>query len=194
MRHQFSLFQSHLDLAHKLCKELVCPGDIVCDATCGNGNDAYFLATLALQDPKGKLFCFDIQEKAIEKTEEKLKSFLNQVVFIHDCHSTISEHVKEAKCIMYNLGYLPGSDKSITTICNTTLTSIQAAFGCLKPGGALFITCYPGHDEGKRETDKVLALCQTLDPKLWSVCCHTWQNRSAAPQLVIVQKANLSAH
>lgn len=189
MWHQFSLFQSHIDLAHRFCKEHVTAGDTVCDATCGNGHDALFLAQLALCDPRGRLYCFDIQKQAISATKEKLHDYLKQVVLLEKCHTTIAQHVREASCIIYNLGYLPRSDKSTTTKCESTLQSIKAALGCLKEGGALFITCYPGHDEGKLETDVVIGFCQTLDPKLWSASCHEWCNRRCAPKLVIVQKA-----
>jgi hypothetical protein len=41
--------------------QVVKPGDVVVDATCGNGADSLALAHLALTDQSGKLYCIDIQ-------------------------------------------------------------------------------------------------------------------------------------
>jgi predicted methyltransferase len=46
-------------------------GDIVIDATAGNGNDT--LALLNLVGDNGKVYAFDIQEEAIEKTKHLLE-------------------------------------------------------------------------------------------------------------------------
>jgi len=45
-------------------------GDTVVDATCGNGNDTAFLASLVGEN--GRVFGFDIQDKAIANTTKKL--------------------------------------------------------------------------------------------------------------------------
>lgn len=41
--------------------QVVKPGDVVIDATCGNGADSMALAQLALTDQSGRLYCIDIQ-------------------------------------------------------------------------------------------------------------------------------------
>lgn len=46
--------------------------------------------------------------------------------------------------ITYNLGYLPGGDKTITTNVETTLTSIEAACNLVVQGGLISIMCYRG--------------------------------------------------
>ena len=55
------------------------------------------------------------------------------------------------KLIVYNLGYLPGSDKLLTTKTSSTLLSVEKALSLIAPNGAISITCYPGHEEGKKE-------------------------------------------
>ena len=52
------------------------PGDVVCDATCGNGHDSVIMAELALADPDrgGKLYCFDIQDVALHNTREMIRA------------------------------------------------------------------------------------------------------------------------
>jgi hypothetical protein len=64
---------------------------------------------------------------------------------------------------MFNLGYLPGGDHSITTLKGTTLTALRKALECLRDGGFLTALCYPGHDEGLEESVEVLTFLESLD-------------------------------
>ncbi|MBS4168805.1 class I SAM-dependent methyltransferase [Parachlamydia sp. AcF125] len=194
----YPLFQSHLDVAHHYWKKLVQPGDTVIDATCGNGHDTLVLAKLVLNSPSGKVIGMDVQSQAIKNTQERLaKEFsANQMQRIHlhcACHSTFpvqAPHV--VKLIVYNLGYLPNGDKSLTTCVNTTLLSLQAALSIITPGGAISLTCYPGHAEGKREEQAILSFVRGLQPQEWSCSYQTWINRHQAPGLLFIQKANLT--
>ena len=52
---------------------------------------------------------------------------------------------------MFNLGYLPGGDKRITTMRETTMPAIVSAIDLLAPDGILNIAVYPGHAEGEAE-------------------------------------------
>ena len=52
---------------------------------------------------------------------------------------------------MFNLGYLPGSNKVRTTRCTTTGKAVEDAIELLVPGGGLLIAVYPGHQEGYLE-------------------------------------------
>jgi hypothetical protein len=63
---------------------------------------------------------------------------------------------KVAACI-FNLGYLPGGDKTITTTQSNTLRALEATSTLLAPGGILSIVCYPGHPEGAAEAAAVSA-------------------------------------
>lgn len=193
MRKQFSLFQSHLDLAHAYWKQLLGVNDIVVDATCGNGQDTLVLCRLA---SNGMTYGLDIQKRAIELTREYLAKHLTsgqlEHVSLHEgCHSSFPEAIQPETLtlITYNLGYLPGSDKTLTTKVFTTLESIKKAQGLLKPGGALSITCYPGHSEGALEQEAILEYVKGLNPQQWNVCFHQWLNRQKAPGLLLIQKA-----
>jgi 16S rRNA G1207 methylase RsmC len=193
MRAQFSLFQSHLDFAHALWQKIVKPGSVVVDATAGNGHDALILAELALTPEQGALYLFDIQKEALENSAERLREYTlsSKVTFFHRCHSEIDIALSgvQANLIVYNLGYLPGKNKEITTTRSTTLTSIQKALGCLADKGVISITCYPGHDEGKHEEEELIEFCKQLDPKTWSISSHRWLNRRAHPHLILLQRA-----
>lgn len=194
---KFYLFNSHIDLAHHYWKRMVIPGDIVIDATCGNGHDTFVLASLALGQTAeyGKLYAMDIQEKAILATKDRLAAQLTQkqaerVEYIQGCHSNFPKDINKesVKLIVYNLGYLPGGNKGITTQTSTTLESLRSALDLTAKGGAISVTCYPGHQEGLKEQESILAWAAELNKMEWSVCHHTWLNRQAAPSLLFLQK------
>jgi SAM-dependent methyltransferase len=184
-----SPFRTHLKLAHQFWESLILPGDLAVDATCGNGHDTLFLAKL----PIAKLYALDLQAAAIAATRQRLveglsASQLAKVQLIHGSHTHFPEEIHNVKLIVYNLGYLPGGDKSLTTRTETTLASLQLALERLKTGGAISLTCYPGHDEGAREEEALLAFVRSLDKKLWSCSYHQWINRKQAPSLLFLQK------
>ncbi len=190
MRKTFTLFQSHLDLAHRYWSELLSVGDHVIDATCGNGRDTVILATLG-----AKTYSIDIQQNALNEAKLKVESkgIAQLVTFIKGCHSKFPEEIEShsVKLIVYNLGYLPGGNKDVTTQVTTTLKSLEHALDLLVAGGMISITCYPGHEEGKREEEQLLYFCQNLSPREWSCCHHRWINRKLSPSLIILQKINV---
>jgi tRNA1(Val) A37 N6-methylase TrmN6 len=202
MRNSFPLFQSHLDLAHSYWSKIVQIGDLVIDATCGNGHDTLKLCQLALSNDKGKVYAIDIQKQAIESATHYLANHLSfalqtRVEFQERCHSTFPDVIGPAsvKLIVYNLGYLPGGNKDQTTQRHTSLQSLHHAQKLLQPGGMISITCYPGHVEGAREQEVILSYASRLSPQEWSCCHHTWLNRSLAPSLLLIQKTiNAYAH
>lgn len=192
---RFPLFQSHLDLAHDYWGRVVQVGDTVIDATCGNGHDTLFLSRLTLASGKGRLIGLDIQKSAIQKTTELLNENLEQeqiacIELIHGSHETfpVGALPGTVRLIVYNLGYLPGGNKQVTTRVETTLASCKAAQGLLMPGGVISLTCYPGHSEGIMEEEALLAFVATLGAKEWSCCHHRWSNRRSAPSLLLIQR------
>ena len=52
---------------------------------------------------------------------------------------------------MFNLGWLPGGDKSITTLRESTMPAIQAAIELMDTDAILNVAVYPGHAEGDAE-------------------------------------------
>lgn len=196
-RLQFPLFHSHIDLAHQIWSRVISLGDIVVDATCGNGHDTLFLAKKTLTHDSGRVYALDLQETALESSRKKLETELSpelsqRVIFLQQCHSHFPEeiHEQKARLFVYNLGYLPGGDKSKTTMTQTTLSSIDEAKKCLLPGGLISITCYPGHPEGEIEQKTILDHVSQWDLSEWSCCHHQWINRNHAPSLLLIQKGN----
>ncbi|MFZ0566112.1 MAG: class I SAM-dependent methyltransferase [Chlamydiales bacterium] len=182
----------HIDLARLYWQKWVSPGDKVIDATVGNGHDTLFLAKLL--KGKGKLIGYDIQPQAIAQTKKRLESLSENersIVSLHlMSHSQFSE--SGVKLIVYNLGYLPGGDKSITTLAETSLDSLKAALPILAPSGKISMTCYPGHPEGKREEAALFDYLKTLSSHEWDVGYHQWLNRSLFPSLFLIQRRTSS--
>lgn len=175
-------YKHHLRIAHAAWKRVVKPGETVIDATCGNGHDTLLLAQLALNETAGKVIAIDIQETAIEKTKERLKNHLpfsqfNRIQFSSEGHQRFPE-IKPGsiKLIVYNLGYLPGSDKKLTTRADTTLASLQHASQLIMPGGMICVTCYPGHPEGLIEGKAVIQHIEQWSLSSWT--CTILANKS----------------
>ncbi len=189
MHAQFPLAQSPLDLAHVYWVKLVQHGDTVVDATCGNGHDALRLARLV--GLTGSVYAYDIQQQAIENATLLLSQhdLLDRVQLRHESHQTF--HLPAPpRLIVYNLGYLPGSDKKIKTRSDSTLQSIANGMHILQAGGALSITAYPGHPEGAEEELALREFFKQLPPQEWSCIFHQWLNRQHAPSLFLLQRTN----
>jgi len=154
----------HLFQAYDYWKELLLTTDTVIDATCGNGKDTFRLAELV---PEGRVISMDIQMDALERART-YATFPN-ICYINRSHADLPS--EPVKLIVYNLGYLPGGDKSITTMTSTTIASLEKAISITK---ALSITCYPGHPEGALEEAAVLAWTAQLNPCQWDVKHHIW--------------------
>lgn len=173
--------------AHAYWETIVRPGDTLIDATCGNGYDTLILARL-LQG-KGQLFSYDIQKEALERAKSLISLNLsdlekNCLHLRHASHESFD--ITCAKLIVYNLGYLPRGDKSITTTAATTLNSLRSALSILSNEGAITITCYSGHPEGQREEEALLAFTAALPPDTWLVHHHRLLNRHKAPSLILI--------
>ncbi len=127
-------------------------GDVAVDFTMGNGHDTEFLSFTVGE--RGRVYAFDIQEAAVRSTEKHLLEVgaPKNYTLIHDSHHMVKHYVKEPiKAGMFNLGWLPGGDKSITTLRETTLPAIEAAIDLLDRDAILNVAVYPGHAEGDAE-------------------------------------------
>ena len=186
---------STVAFGHMLWQSMVKPGDLVVDATCGNGYDTLLLANLALTRELGSLIAIDIQEAAIENTkalllEELCPLLIPHIELVQGCHSRIGEILsgRKPKLVTYNLGYLPNHDKTIKTDQATTVQSVMDALDCLADRGAVSITCYPGHQEGAIEEEKLIELTKGLSPRKWHTMFSRFINKKQAPSLLLIQK------
>ncbi|MDS0524447.1 class I SAM-dependent methyltransferase [Clostridium sp. SHJSY1] len=170
------------ELVHYIIKEFLVNKKVAIDGTLGNGYDTEFLAKYF-----EKVYAFDIQKEACENF---IKKEIQNVNVINDSHHLLTKHVKgEVDCIVYNLGFLPGGDKNITTNHNTSLKSIKEGLNILSSSGVMAICIYTGHCEGKKEETCILEYLETLPKSQYGVMLHSYLNRSNnPPKLVIIEK------
>lgn len=110
----------------------------------------------------GRFVGFDIQPHAIEETFQRLSQHnidMSRVQLYNEGHENMWERAQEhpewfqnVKLVSFNLGYLPGGDKSIHTRVDTTLTAVAGASRLVVPGGVISIVQYP-HAEGLLESE-----------------------------------------
>jgi SAM-dependent methyltransferase len=194
MQGHFPLFFSHLECAHRYWQELLSPGDWVIDATCGNGHDTLALAQCVLDT--GRVLAMDVQERALDQARSLISQHFNpeqlsQVHFFLQSHENFPEMASQnpIRLIVYNLGYLPGSDKQIKTLPPSTLASLKKGLDLIAPGGAISITCYPGHPEGREEQQALLQFCRELDRRDLQICHQEWLRAPSSPSLLLIQKS-----
>ncbi|WP_445081030.1 tRNA (mnm(5)s(2)U34)-methyltransferase [Lactococcus sp. KTH0-1S] len=190
-----------LEMAHWMLKDIINTNDVVVDATMGNGYDTQFLAELG-----ANVYAFDVQEEALNATEKRLddagiknqifeKNLSNlltepSVNLVLSGHEKLSEYVKEPiKAAIFNLGYLPKTDKSVVTKADTTLTALEALTNQLVVGGRIAIMIYYGHEGGMEEKDAVIKWTSSLPQKDWEVTSYAPLNQIHTPPiLVLIEK------
>jgi hypothetical protein len=157
-------------LAHATIRPKLKSGDIAIDLTVGNGFDTLFLAQAVA--PTGHVHGFDIQAEALAVARERLSSsmVLDFVTLHQASHENWSDFLDDEdfcriKCLMMNLGYLPGGDESVTTHVHSTLRAIEQALQCLPSGCLLSILGYTGHPGGLEETQAALQLLSQHRPR-----------------------------
>lgn len=159
------------------------------DATCGNGFDTLFLCKIA--GSSGHVMAFDIQEQAIERTTLLLRANLdyNNYEVIKDSHELINQYLKDdIDVALFNLGYLPYSDKVVTTQPDTTVNAIQNLLPHLKSSGKIFITSYISHDTG-HEIKEINEFLKNLNKTDYNVIHVKVINKeNGPPELFIIEK------
>lgn len=156
--------QKHFILTH--LKE----GDIAVDFTMGNGHDTEFLSKTVGEN--GHVYAFDVQKQALESTAAHLKDCgcPDNYTLILDSHHNVKNYVdRPIKAGMFNLGYLPGSDKTVTTMRETTLPAIEAAISLMDRDAIILVAVYPGHAEGDAEGKMVHEYLSSLSR--YKICC-----------------------
>lgn len=180
-------------LAQVWVKRRLREGDFAIDATVGNGHDTLFLARAV--GANGGVFGFDVQSRALEAASARLKEagLLERVTLMLESHAEMARALvgrerHRVRAVMFNLGYLPGGDKTLTTQTGVTLRALETALGFLENGGILTAVLYPGHPEGGREAEAVSAWAKALTPPINVTLCRRWNRGDTAPYLIVVEK------
>lgn len=179
---------------HLLWDRIIGEAQVVVDATCGNGHDLLYLVKQAKENCH--FYAIDVQEQAIQATQHLLMTTpLGKgvsITYTHGSHDRVlSREIQEdaLDLVVFNLGYLPGADKSLMTKSPATIGAVEAALQRLRKGGVVTIAAYPGTPEGQEEENNVRAFVKSLDQKLFNVCYWTPLNQiNHPPVLYMLQK------
>ncbi len=204
--------------AHELLTSLV-HGHLAIDATAGNGHDTEFLARLvgptgtvwafdiqaaALQRTASRL-----RERSISvelrlrfanggvpaEPHEQMESHGPRVICLETSHAEMGSHLPatcngQIAAIMFNLGYLPGADKSCITTAASTLVALDAAIDYLASGGVLTVVVYPGHPGGREEATAVREwFTQQASDCTGELLCEMTPAINPGPQLFALRRS-----
>lgn len=120
--------------------------DVAIDATVGNGYDTLFLA-----EHYKKVIGIDIQPLAIKRSTEKTKDLSNVELYLDDFNNI--KNYKYANIIIFNLGFLPGSNRKVKTQDYTSNIAVLNAYEILD--GIMLVACYIQHEGGYEEYQKL---------------------------------------
>jgi predicted methyltransferase len=155
--------------AQQAVAAVVAASDRAIDATMGNGHDTVFLARQVA--PDGEVAAFDIQTAALHETQQRLdEAGLLSLAHLYHCgHEHMLQQLPDdwrgrVSAVMFNLGYLPGSDKTIITQATSTIAALHQALALLRPGGLLSVLLYRDHAGAGSESDAVTRWFQDLSP------------------------------
>ena len=170
--------------------KIVQKGEIVIDATMGNGYDTIYLGNLVGEN--GKVYAFDVQEEAIKSTKKKVErdNMTDRVELILDGHQNLDKYVKEeVSCVVFNLGYLPRAKHVVITKPDTTLEAIKKSLKLLKPNGIISIAAYIGHEGGLEEKNYICEYLDNLNQNEFNVLHMQFTNQiNNPPQLILIEK------
>ncbi len=179
-----------LPFARLLLQKAASSGSIVVDATAGNGHDTLYLANLV--GPKGHVYAFDIQEQALSETRKRLQEQApdSSVTLVHDSHGNMMTHIPEIhhgaiSAAVFNLGYLPGGDKSIVTHAESTIAAIEQLLELMTPEGIIVLVIYHGHPEGEIEKNIVLEFAEQIPQEKAHVLQYGFINQVNAPPFIV---------
>jgi predicted methyltransferase len=186
--------QSVLEFVQTSLKRVLREGDVAVDATLGNGYDTLFLSRCV--GAAGRVHAFDIQAQALAISEQRLaEAGVLDRVWLHLAgHETMAsvlppEVLGRVRAVTFNLGYLPGGDKTLTTQTATSLAALKSALQVLAPGGLISVVLYPGHDGAPAECDAVLDWAAALPQKQVEVLRYGFLNqKNSPPFLVLLQR------
>lgn len=188
-----NLIQTTTEFAMYIASWYIPLGAVLIDATCGNGHDTLRLAKAL----PSKLYAFDIQPKAISATKSRLicegfgkKLDDGTIRLICDSHERMASYITgKADAIVFNLGYLPGGDKNLTTAASSTISAAASAMNLLKDDGLTCITMYSGHPAGYEEKEELLLFAKNLDPRLYHTAHISMSNQPGfPPEILLITK------
>ncbi len=165
---------SAVEFVHHLLREHLQAGDCAFDATMGRGTDTAFL--LDCVGKTGRVLATDIQSEALEATRQRLADHpnRNRVELVQQSHASIKDIAityafTAFDAVVFNCGYLPGSDKVVRTSADETLAALQGLETLLSERAIVCLVCYVGHEGGEEERLAVERYLESLATQKYSV-------------------------
>ena len=153
--------------SQKLCR-------LAIDATCGNGRDTLNLAKSLIAP--SKIFAFDIQQSAIDATRRLLaeSGLSNCAQLFRQSHARMAESIAsefhgKINIAVFNLGWLPRSDKSVVTKPASTIAALESLEALLdKSKNLVSLISYRGHEGGEEEFEAVKDYLARFKPEIYT--------------------------
>lgn len=198
-----NLLTQTVSVAMTITRSYLREGDTAIDATCGNGHDTLALAQAVGRN--GRILAIDLQEEAIlaskqllaahwiENTDFVRGSFIHLEEYWHAWSENMEQGMTtdaanpalSPKAIVFNLGYLPGGDKKVTTRTEDTLLAVQQALSIIAPVGIVTMVLYPGHEEGAREREALLDFAKQLSASEFHTAHVDFPNQKKNPPEIL---------
>ena len=103
----------------------------------------------------------------------------------------MDKYVSESvKCVIFNLGYLPGGDHNLQTKKETTICAIEKSLDILSDKGFISVCVYYGKNSGTEEKEAVMEYLKGLDHKKYTVLVLDFFNRPNNPPLNVIITKN----
>ena len=169
-----------VEISHMILQDYIGEDKIAIDFTLGHGND-----TLYLQGCK-EVYSFDIQKEAIEECQKLNLS--DHVHLILDSHENFMNYVEHFDIGIFNFGYFPQGDQSITTVLEVSRKTVASALQQLNKKGILLLVCYIGHEEGKKEGNYFKEMAKKLNGHYFRTFLFEMQNTNQAPFIIGIEK------
>ncbi len=168
---------------HKIIEAYVHDEVHAIDMTMGQGYDTVHLASRAKH-----VSAFDVQEAALHATALRLeREQRHNVTLYHASHEQFAAYVQEPyHFVIFNCGYLPGSDKRIKTHPTTTTQALNAAYEGLSPEGVIVMTLYAKHEGAAQETQAVHAALKAF--KDARISRYHFLFDGHAPEVILIEK------
>ncbi|MDR1396716.1 MAG: hypothetical protein LBJ14_03170 [Desulfarculales bacterium] len=189
-----------LELARLTVQRALRPGALAVDATAGNGYDTIFLARLVGE--RGIVLSFESQAKAVESTRDRLAEagLEERVRLLHTGHEHMADylpaldyglagHPARVSAAMFNLGFLPGSDKRVITRPATTLAALRGLLPFMQNRGVIAVHCYSGHQGGREESEAILTWAAERPRAEWRIYRYdTFNKKKARENLILLER------
>lgn len=174
--------KSMVEISHEFLKPVLHKQAICIDATIGNGKDSQFL----LDQHVRKVYGFEIQADVLAHTKESIPH--SNWIPILSGHENMDVYVKEeVDAIIFNFGFCPNEDETITTLPQTSAIAVEKSLQLLKRKGRLALVLYP-HQFSDVEQKTIESLLENLSSHDFQIYKIQALNVKHTPYFIGIEK------